>query len=158
MEGTGVWSPPKKGPNGRNCCRWCGEEVKPPRRTFCSKEHVREWRLRSDPGYVRKVVGERDHGICAKCGLDTVALGQRARQERRDLKEAGQFRGAVVLDGREVPLSRTLWEADHIVPVLEGGGECGLENYRTLCLWCHKEATRKLHLRRRKQQVLPLEA
>ena len=34
-----------------------------------------------------------------------------------------------------------LWDADHIVPVCEGGGMCGLENIRTLCLKCHKDIT-----------------
>lgn len=36
------------------------------------------------------------------------------------------------------------WEADHIVPVAEGGGQCGPENYRTLCCRCHAEETQKL--------------
>ena len=43
---------------------------------------------------------------------------------------------------------RSLWEADHIVPVVEGGGECDLSNLRTLCLRCHRMATLGLHLRR----------
>lgn len=30
------------------------------------------------------------------------------------------------------------WEADHIIPVFKGGGACGLNNYQTLCLNCHK--------------------
>lgn len=37
-----------------------------------------------------------------------------------------------------------LWEADHIVPVAEGGGLCGLENMRTLCVLCHREASLQL--------------
>src|SRR5262249_30993667 len=41
----------------------------------------------------------------------------------------------------------SLWDADHIVPVVEGGGECDLENLRTLCLICHRQQT--LALRRR---------
>ena len=36
-----------------------------------------------------------------------------------------------------------LWEADHIVPVKDGGGCCGLENYRTLCRKCHWKRARK---------------
>ena len=32
------------------------------------------------------------------------------------------------------------WEADHIQSVAEGGGQCGLENFRTLCFVCHKQA------------------
>lgn len=33
------------------------------------------------------------------------------------------------------------WQADHIVPVAEGGGACGLENLQTLCTPCHKAKT-----------------
>lgn len=33
------------------------------------------------------------------------------------------------------------WEAHHVEAVIEGGGECGLENYRTLCFRCHKGVT-----------------
>jgi 5-methylcytosine-specific restriction protein A len=50
------------------------------------------------------------------------------------------------------PLSRNLWEADHIVPVVEGGGACGLENFRTLCLPCHKAETKALRKRLAKNQ------
>jgi hypothetical protein len=54
---------------------------------------------------------------------------------------------------RELKLSKPyggqhLWEADHIVPVVEGGGECGIENYRTLCIACHRAETAKLAARR----------
>lgn len=38
----------------------------------------------------------------------------------------------------------TWWDADHIIPVIEGGGQCGLENYRTLCVPCHKKVTKDL--------------
>lgn len=43
---------------------------------------------------------------------------------------------------------RTLWDADHIIPVIEGGGECDLDNYRTLCVPCHKQVTAELAARR----------
>lgn len=44
--------------------------------------------------------------------------------------------------------TNTLWEVDHIIPVCEGGGACGLDNLRTLCLWCHRKETAKLAARR----------
>ena len=44
------------------------------------------------------------------------------------------------------------WEADHIKAVAEGGGECGLENYRTLCTPCHRSVTKKLRIRLNKQR------
>lgn len=37
-----------------------------------------------------------------------------------------------------------LWEADHTKPVVFGGGEAGLDNLRTLCVPCHKQATKRL--------------
>jgi 5-methylcytosine-specific restriction endonuclease McrA len=44
------------------------------------------------------------------------------------------------------------WEADHVVPVCEGGGCCGLENLQTLCLVCHVEVTTELRRRRRTKE------
>jgi 5-methylcytosine-specific restriction endonuclease McrA len=43
---------------------------------------------------------------------------------------------------------RSLWEADHIMPVVEGGGGCGLDNIRTLCVPCHRRETAALAARR----------
>lgn len=40
--------------------------------------------------------------------------------------------------------NRSFWEADHIVPVSEGGGFCGLENLRTVCQPCHRAETAAL--------------
>lgn len=49
--------------------------------------------------------------------------------------------------GLKARTRKSLWDADHILPVAEGGGECDLDNIRTLCLRCHRAAT--LELRRR---------
>ena len=49
--------------------------------------------------------------------------------------------------GLRTRIRRSLWDADHIVPVTEGGGECDLENIQTLCLRCHREATKRLRER-----------
>ena len=46
------------------------------------------------------------------------------------------------------------WEADHINAVSEGGGECGLDNYRTLCVPCHKKVTKDLNIRLGQQRKL----
>ena len=113
----------------RGTCRWCGGPVAPPKRTFCSDACVHEWRIRSDPGYVRECLWKRDHGICAHCGLDTVAEARERYEERH---------------GRPYPEhwgKRGPWDADHIHPVHLGGGECGLEGYQTLCKDCHKAKT-----------------
>lgn len=128
----------KKGPLGRNLCRFCSVEVKPPRITFCSGEMtlysrrkingiwtrvvcrqgfgcVHQYLIRSRSRYARDAVFDRDGGKCAHCGIQ---------------------------HGRKGP-----WQADHIVPVVEGGGLCGLENLRTLCTGCHKTVTAELRTR-----------
>ena len=33
------------------------------------------------------------------------------------------------------------WEADHIIPVSKGGGGKGLNNFQTLCKYCHAKKT-----------------
>ena len=48
---------------------------------------------------------------------------------------------------------KTLWDADHILPVTEGGGECDLDNIRTLCLRCHRSVTMQLRERIRRAKV-----
>ncbi len=47
---------------------------------------------------------------------------------------------------------RSLWDADHILPVAEGGGECDLDNIRTLCIRCHKAVTIQLRARLSQQR------
>jgi hypothetical protein len=56
--------------------------------------------------------------------------------------------------GLKTRLRKSLWDVDHIVPVIEGGGECDLANIRTLCLRCHRKATAALRERIRRAKVL----
>ena len=45
------------------------------------------------------------------------------------------------------------WDADHIVPVAEGGGECDLKNMRTLRLRYRCQATAQMRVRLRGAKV-----
>jgi hypothetical protein len=86
-------------------------------------------------------VFERDRGICAVCRIDTVALRRRVLRlpfGRRVI----EMRALRITKGR-----KSWWEADHIVPVVEGG-DSNLENIRTLCVLCHRAATAELRTRR----------
>ena len=137
---------------GRPLCRCgCGEPVGKGRRTFAGHQCVHEWRLRTDPGYLRDQTFLRDHGVCRKCGLDT----ERARKSIRGAttpeqrKEALKFRALGFPPG-----NRTWWNADHIVEVVRGGGECGLDNIQTLCLVCHKLKTRELAAERAAERAI----
>ena len=44
------------------------------------------------------------------------------------------------------------YEIDHIIPVIEGGGCCGLDNLRTTCIPCHRKETKELAGRRAAQK------
>lgn len=127
---------------GRTLCRWCNLEVPARRRTFCSEYCVHEWRLRTDPGYLRERVLERDRGVCAQCAQDTLAAYLHLRKLRGPARRVALARWGLKTLNRS-----SLWDADHILPVREGGGECDLSNIRTLCLPCHRAAT--LALRKR---------
>jgi 5-methylcytosine-specific restriction endonuclease McrA len=137
-----------RGANGRGLCRWCSLEVPRGRYTFCSEFCVHEWKLRTQPAYLREQVLHRDRGICACCGVDTIAEARRLRYARGTNRESLLAHWGLRRRSR-----KSLWDADHIIPVVEGGGECDLANIRTLCLRCHRQAT--AHLLRRKMRVNP---
>lgn len=128
-----------KGPGGRNFCRYCKVvECQAPRRTFCSDQCVHEYKLRRDPSYCRLHVFKRDKGVCAACGMDTI--------REHAIRRAALYSNHTPENYAHTKLAS--WQADHILPVIEGGGECGLENFRTLCTACHRAETKKLAARR----------
>ena len=136
-----------RGPTGRGVCRWCSLEVPRGRYTFCSEFCVHEWKLRTQPAYLREQVLERDRGVCAFCGIDTIAAARKLRFSR------GTNRASLLsFWGLRTRSRKTLWDADHIIPVVEGGGECDLQNIRTLCLRCHRIVTTQLRGRIRNSE------
>lgn len=139
-----------KGSNGNALCRKCSKETPTRRHTFCSATCVHEWKLRSSAQYVRQCLKKRDKGVCGKCGLDTYALTRGLRQPLKG-ETADEWRDRVARTRiqHNIPEHRlTLWDADHVIPVAEGGGQCGLENYVTLCYWCHQSKTKEQAARR----------
>jgi 5-methylcytosine-specific restriction protein A len=132
--------------NGNRCCRYCdGPITQKRRRTFCSETCVDEYLIRTDGNYLRKRVYQRDKGCCAICGIDTKVIARKLLE----LPIGSEEREKILTDHR---ISHTrkikprkngggLWDADHIIPVKDGGGQCGLENLRTLCISCHKLIT-----------------
>ena len=138
----------ERGPSDRPLCRWCKSEAPKGRRTFCSDSCVHEWKLRTDPGYLREKVFERDKGVCAQCGVNTVSV----RKDMRKLDYAAR-RQLLKTWGLTEGSRKSLWDADHILPVAEGGGQCDLSNMRTLCLLCHREATAALRVRLKVRKI-----
>jgi 5-methylcytosine-specific restriction endonuclease McrA len=95
--------------------------------------------------------------------MDTVAQYEEFKNiphERHEIRLAGTDARCQFLSVHGIPPSRSTgdwWDADHIVPVVEGGGECGLSNFRTLCISCHAKETKRLHGRlaagRKKERI-----
>lgn len=151
-------------PLQKGLCRWCLGPVPEGRRTWCSQDCVDEYLLRSNAQHTAQLVYKRDRGVCADCGVDLGGLQRLYDRLGRQL--SGRFRNqnrhkphkrnramsrreAIRCDlkRRGIDPRKSWWEADHILPVVEGGGCCGLENYRTLCQPCHRAATAVLRRR-----------
>lgn len=119
----------------RGTCRWCGEPIlhasgarrgQPNRRRRWHPQCVDAYDA-TDPRELRRRVRRRDRGRCAVCGLDTYALRRRTRGRKpwAKLRERGFVR------------RRSLWELDHIVPLIDGGSH-EPSNLQTLCVPCHR--------------------
>lgn len=106
---------------------------------------------------MRSKLFQRDRGVCAACKVDTEALKKEYHALRQPHPEfptmtrPDEAAKTAFLERYEIPygrISSDWWDADHITPVVEGGGECGLDNLRTLCIPCHARVTRELARRR----------
>jgi 5-methylcytosine-specific restriction endonuclease McrA len=145
---------PRRGEReGPAACRYCGGAVPPPGRDWCSdrcrERALHEFSLAHDPAYQRRAVWKRDRGVCARCGRDTLALRRRLQGAQGAQQEA--LYAHLLHEGYDRHrLDRLLlWEMDHVVAVIEGGGGTGLENLQTLCIPCHKRKTAALLRQRR---------
>lgn len=120
---------------GRRVCLWCGIPLQGRRLKWCDAcgEEI-------DIRYgatVRYHLRKRDKEICAVCGMDCLWLKQEhtrivhatwPHMPREIEPQWGAFAGA-----------QSFWEAHHIIPIEQGGGCCGLDNFQTLCVKCHKK-------------------
>lgn len=138
----------KKGTDGKSLCLVCNKSLTGRQTSYCSKEC---W-IRNTPSLIRKLVWKRDLGICAICKIQCDTLKSQVarliliKQTIADRKLAALFSGAIK-NIKRIRLQYNTglrWQADHIVPVIEGGGLCGLDGYRTLCTTCHKQVSANL--------------
>jgi len=153
-------------PKVKGECAWCGG---PSNMKYCSGACESEAYMRAGASVTRSVFS-RDHGVCIGCGMDTrdgiggemsvvkLSLGglyaksmDECPLDRHDWAHR-RIWGRITRYPKWIRdqwgpwwmIHNTLWEADHIVPVVDGGGCCGLDNYQTLCIRCHKADTKAL--------------
>lgn len=136
----------------RGQCRWCGNPIlhgrgarrgQPNRRRRWHAGCVEAYNA-TDPRELRRRVRRRDRGRCALCRLDTYALRRRTRGARQwaELRARGFRR------------RRSLWELDHVVPLIDGGSH-ELSNLQTLCVPCHREKSASESRERARRRAPP---
>lgn len=102
----------------------------------------------------------KNNGIC-DCGCGQPLTGRRKRWATEGCWHLAWQQTAVIQGNSKVIRQLVLlrdkgvcrgcglvcknkeWHADHIIPVHLGGGGCGLDNFQTLCIDCHKEKSIK---------------
>ncbi len=146
-------------------CVWCGKPLPSATRKYCSRECYDEVGLRCGFG-IRWKLYERDKGICSRCGRDceevqrAITTLSRFNHQARAIVDTSSL--AKVLRLTYWEMRKSLWEAHHKKAVKDGGGACGLDNFETVCIWCHKKETATqaadaAHVRRvERQDQLPL--
>lgn len=116
---------------------------------FCNLNCFEEYRSRTSSRFLREGLFQIEKGICTNCQLDCHRLVENLRPlslEKRPIyvkKVAPKIAEHKKLLYKLVhdPMEGNAWHADHIIPVYKGGGECKLENMRTLCVACHAAVT-----------------
>ena len=140
-------------------CRLCAGPRPPKRRGYCSDGCQDAYLLATDGNYVRLRAFERDEGVCRGCGLDCDHLEVRlwgystmrkippkGSGAERAMRTSLTLRTALAEELKKFgfvinPLTvTTLWQADHTVPVVDGGA-FELVNVQTLCWTCHTAKT-----------------
>ena len=134
-------------------CAYCGGDLSKVSRlpgvssTYCSRECTDQGRLKRGGmgNQLRAQVFALEGGVCRLCRIDGHALFTRVialePAERLNALCNANWKlpkSAKALDRLlQNPREGDFWQADHILAVSEGGGGCGLENLRTLCVPCH---------------------
>jgi len=132
-------------------CLYCLTLHQPARESpFCSDRCASQFSSAESQASARRQLFERELGVCQLCGFNAHAFYRRlvalpSEQERLQCVMGSPFSTASERLKRMLtaPKEGDFWEADHIVPVAEGGGETSLDNFQTLCVPCHQKKTRQ---------------
>ncbi|XP_078430279.1 SNF2 domain-containing protein / helicase domain-containing protein / HNH endonuclease domain-containing protein isoform X2 [Wolffia australiana] len=116
---------------------------------FCNLNCFQEFRTRTSQRYLREDLFQIEYGICVLCKLDCHRLIKCIKPLSVERRRAYISQVAPQVANKRTlleklannPTEGNAWHADHIIPVYKGGGECKLENMRTLCVACHSDVT-----------------
>lgn len=130
------------------------------RELFCSDPCATRYMHRTKRTGLREDLFALERGVCQRCSRDCHAFAKllqvHGQSQRKELilQFDARYRSHpdLLLQLAHAAHEGNAWHADHIVPVSEGGGECGLDNMQTLCTMCHIESTRSLARRQAKRK------
>lgn len=114
-------------------CAWCKKPLSGRRRTWCSNECLEEFYLRVDWKTASANAIKKANNKCSLCKIDVWEL----------------YTAMCKVPKYKHKYNVHSFEVDHIVPVCEGGDN-EPDNLRVLCVFCHKEETKKLRHRLKK--------
>ena len=138
---------------GRRLCRNCQAVITSKRmRSYCSRECREKFSIAYFATSARYHVYKRDSGVCAKCGCDTGKI-ERILRECRAWMRWAEVRSVSCELGFRGKTQR-LWDADHVLECVRGGWGKGLDNFRTLCIPCHKSETARLAAERAEERKM----
>ncbi|KAI8503989.1 Swi SNF matrix associated, actin dependent regulator of chromatin [Branchiostoma belcheri] len=152
---------------GRSLCLWCqkpvsqqqsglatdtdgvSSHVRPSR--YCSTECKEEYRIRMKGSHhSRQQLRDTEFGVCQICGTNMRQIFQQVKDlpmsERKVFLKTTPLSSLPTAQLNKIiadPKEGQFWHADHIVPVADGGGLCSLDNFRTLCVACHRKQNRE---------------
>eukprot|EP00466_Bigelowiella_natans_P012004 jgi/Bigna1/85916/estExt_fgenesh1_pg.C_70017 len=127
------------------------------REMLCSRDCYSEYTLRvGTSSLVRARLSNLEEGICQSCNTDCRKLfhlveALKGIDDRKKVLYAAGYNPSAIgrkrfkrlVDNERKITEGLFWEADHILEVARSGGECGMENYQTLCIPCHQRKTRQ---------------
>jgi len=127
-------------------CRICDDPIPRGSRAYCSDRCATEGRVRRSPEFAADLFRFKFGTRCASCGADEGLWRKAWEAASEALREVG-----IVYLLSAFPT----FQLDHIRPVADGGGSCGLENYRLLCRPCHAGVTRRWQRERGQRRKSP---
>lgn len=122
------------GKRDNGLCSLCGLD------TVRLRKIWRRWLTGQGAWPLTTVVQTADGVVASRCRR---ADGRVEYGPRSDIREFFRVLRRPVPDRARL-FRATWWEADHSVPIAEGGDPFDLSNLRTLCWWCHKSETTDL--------------
>ncbi|XP_074644008.1 uncharacterized protein LOC141900831 [Tubulanus polymorphus] len=132
---------------------------------FCSKQCSEQHWVKTSREYGRKIIYEVEQGICQICKFNAeqfftqIKVTKDLERRAQLIKDSPYNILKPEVKDRMVtkPYRGQFWHVDHIKAVMDGGGQCDIDNLRTLCVLCHQKVTssqkRQQAINRRKQHT-----